>query len=126
MMILLTIFVSVVSALLTYYISFNLNRGTVFASALVTLSGGILFRFFTAEWAMGMGAVVACASYAAMVSQQMFPKIKSMIYVGIVCGIIFALANDVFVGVGGKLGVIAAVSGFTVVGARELKEKIFA
>lgn len=125
-MALLTIVVAVVAALLTYYITFDLKRGAVFGSAVVTLIAGILFKYVTPEWAAGMGAVAAAGSYAAMVAKERFPRLSDMIYVGIVCGIVFVISSDVFAGVGGKLGTIAAISGFTVLGVRTIRKKMFA
>lgn len=116
----LIIIISAVAAtVLTYYISLNLKRGTVFASGLVTLVAGILFQSGLYE----IGVVAACGSYAAMVSKEKFPNISDMIYVGILCGIIFLLTQSVFVGVGGRLGSIAAISGFAWLGIKNIKKR---
>lgn len=117
---LIIIIAAVLSTFLTYYISLNLKRGTVFASALVTLLAGILFR----QGLFEIGVVVACGSYAAMVSKAKFPNISDMIYVGILCGIIYILTENVFVGVGGRLGSIAAISGFAWIGIKNIKTKV--
>lgn len=121
-----TILVSVIATFVTYYISLHLDKGPVFASAVVTLFSGILFSYIIPEWGVELGAVAACGSYGAMVSRDKFPQISDMIFVGLLCGVIFVLTEDVFVGVGGRLGSIAAIAGFSLLGFKAIKRKLIA
>lgn len=124
MMILITVLVAVIATFITYYISLHLNKGPVFASAVVTLFSGLLFSYLIPEGGTELGAVAACGSYGAMVSREKFPQISDMIFVGVLCGIIFILTEDVFVGVGGRLGSIAAIAGLTLLGFKNIKRKL--
>ena len=122
-MTLITIIISVLSTCTTSYININLKRGPVFASAIVTLTAGILLPYFLPETGMSLAIMATCGSYAAMVSLEKFPKMKDMIFVGIICGVVFILAKEVFLGVGGRLGAIAAISGFTWLGIKNIKSR---
>ncbi len=122
-MTLIIVIVSVLSTCTTYFIHINLKRGPVFASAIVSLISGILLPFFLPEVGQSLAIMATCGSYAAMVSLEKFPKMKDMIFVGIICGVVFILAKEVFLGVGGRLGAIAAISGFTWLGIKNIKSK---
>lgn len=113
------IITSVLSTSITYFININLKKGPVLASALVTLFAGVFFPYFFSQGGT-LAAMATSASYAAMVSQKKFPKISDMIFVGIICGLIFSTVQDAYVGVGGKLGTIAAISGFTWLGIKKV------
>lgn len=116
--------VSVLATCLTYIINNKTNRGPVFASAIVALSSGILLPYLFKESGTNLAVMSTCGSYAAMVSKEKFPRIRDMIFVGIICGIVFILATNVFVGVGGRLGAMGAISGFTWLGIKKIKNKI--
>lgn len=116
--------VSVLATCLTYIINNKTNRGPVFASAIVALSSGILLPYLFKESGTTLAVMATCGSYAAMVSKEKFPRIRDMIFVGIICGIVFILATNVFVGVGGRLGAMGAISGFTWLGIKKIKNKI--
>lgn len=109
---------------LTYLIIHKLKKGPVIASAVVTLISGILFPSLLPEEGMLLATVATAGSYAAMVSKEKFSKIVDMIFVGVLCGIIFMLTQDVFVGVGGRLGSIAAISCFSWLGLKKIKDKV--
>lgn len=117
----ITILVAVLATCITYFISLHLKKGPVFASAVVTLVAGILSLYILPDVGVVFGVVAACGSYAAMVSREKFPKMADMVFVGILCGAIFILTEDVFVGVGGRLGSIAAISGLTWLGIKKIK-----
>jgi hypothetical protein len=118
------ILVAVIATSLTYSIIYKLKKGPVIASAIVTLAAGILLPHFFPEEGMLLATVATAGSYAAMVSKEKFPKIVDMIFVGVLCGIIFMLTQDVFVGVGGRLGSIAAISCFSWLGLKKIKDKV--
>ncbi|GFN36125.1 hypothetical protein [Tepidimicrobium xylanilyticum] len=116
--------VAVLATSLTYFIIFKLNKGPVLASAIVTLASGIILPHFFPEEGVLLATVATTGSYAAMVSRERFPKLTDMIFVGIISGIVFILAEEAFVGVGGRLGSIAAISCFTWLGIKKAKERI--
>ena len=122
-MIFLIIIIAVIATCLTYFICFNLDKGPVLASAIVTLVSGILLPYLFSDGGTLLAGVATCGSYAAMVSKTKFPRLTDMVFVGIICGTLFALTQNVFVGVGGRLGSIAAISGLTWIGMRKIMEK---
>ncbi|NLY44664.1 MAG: hypothetical protein GX053_01530 [Tissierella sp.] len=124
MMTFMIIITAIMATCLTYFICFNLNKGPVLASAIVTLISGLLLPYFFSTGGSLLAGVATCGSYAAMVSKAKFPRFTDMVFVGIICGIVFALTQDVFIGVGGKLGSIAAISGFTWLGIRRVMKHI--
>jgi ABC-type polysaccharide/polyol phosphate export permease len=121
-MIYLTMIVAIFSACLTYFLSLHLKKGPTLASAIVTLSSGLLLPYFFTEGAT-LALVATTASYAAMVSEAKFPKLIEMVGVGAICGLVFSLTHDVFVGVGGRLGSIAAISGLSWLGLKQIIDK---
>ncbi|AKL96779.1 hypothetical protein CACET_c33350 [Clostridium aceticum] len=117
---LVIILVSIAAALITYYISITMNKGAVFGSAIVTLVAGFIFPHFFPDKGATLAAVATCASYAGMVAVGKFPKIQEMVAVGFLAGIIFIATTTAFVGVGGRLGTIAAVAGLSWLGIKKL------
>ena len=81
----------------------------------------LLPHFFIEGDTLALAATTA--SYAAMVSTIKFPKLIEMVAIGCICGIVFNLTQDVFVGVGGRLGSIAAIAGFSWFGLKQIIEK---
>lgn len=113
--------VSVLATCLTYLINTKTKKGPVFASAIVALSSGILLPYLFKESGITLATMATCGSYAAMVSKEKFPRICDMVFVGLICGVVFILATNVFVGVGGRLGAMGAISGFTWLGIKKVK-----
>lgn len=113
------ILVAIASACITYYLSIHLKKGPVLASAIVTLLSGLLLPTIF-EDGNTLAIVATTVSYAAMVSEDKFPRIIEMIIIGLIAGTIYILAEDVYIGVGGKLGSIAAISGLSWFGFKEL------
>lgn len=103
-----------------YWISIFLNKGGVLGSATITLLSGILLPRFVP----GMGTTLAMAattgSYAGMISKKNVPKLWEMIFIGCFVGIIFILSSSAYVGLGGKLGTIAAISCFAWLGLKKV------
>lgn len=116
------IIVAIASACITYFLNIHLNKGPVLASAIVTLIAGLLLPSIFKEGAT-LALVATTVSYAAMVSTDRFPNIYEMIFVGMIASVIFIFAEDVFIGIGGKLGSIAAISGLSWFGIKQLFEK---
>lgn len=117
------IIVSILASCITYFISINLNKGAVMASAIVTLFSGIVLPYFFPNIGVTLATVATTSSYAAMVSKEKFPTITDMIFVGVIVSVMFILFQDVFVGVGGRLGTMAAISGFTWLGIKKTSNK---
>lgn len=117
--------VAVLATSLTYSIIFKLKKGPVLASAIVTLTSGLVLPYLFPEQGALLATVATTGSYAAMVSREKFPRLMDMIFVGIICGTVFILTQEVFVGVGGRLGSIAAISCFTWLGIKKAKNKVF-
>lgn len=116
--------VAVLATSLTYTIIFKLKKGPVLASALVTLTSGLLLPYVFPEKGVLLTTVATAGSYAAMVSKDKFPRLLDMVFVGLICGLVFILTQEVFVGVGGRLGSIAAISCFTWLGIKKAKNKV--
>lgn len=118
--------VAMISGLATYTISTVLKKGTVFASATVILVAGILIPYFFNELGSQLAGVAACASYAGMASTKVIPRLREMLAVSAIAGSIFVFTLHAYEGVGGKLGTIAAISCFTLLGVKKIlsrKEK---
>lgn len=114
------LFVSVLSGIATYSISNILNKGAVFASALVTLISGIIFPYFFPELGTSLMIVAACASYAGMVSVKNVSSLSEMAIVSLITGTLFIISNSAYQGVGGRLGTIAALSCFAWIGIKRV------
>ena len=118
------IIVSVLASCITYYININLKKGIVMASAIVTLCSAIMLPYILPNIGPTLATVATTSSYAAMVSKNRFPKITDMIFIGIIVSIIFILFENSYQGVGGRLGTMAAISGFTWIGIKNISKKI--
>lgn len=118
--------VAMIAGMATYYISVNMGKGAVFGSAIITLTAGVLFRYLEAEafiTVTGLAVMATTASYAGMVAQKNVANLKEMAVVGLFTGTLFLASGNVYVGVGGRLGVIAALAGFAWVGFKKLTGK---
>lgn len=118
--------VSMIAGVLAYTISVTMEKGGVFGSAVVTLTAGVLFRYLETEGLIlysGLAVVATCASYAGMVAQKNVADYKEMALVGLLAGIIYLAGASVYTGVGGRLGVIAAIACFTWIGVKKLLRK---
>jgi hypothetical protein len=111
---------SIIAGICTYIISNKLNKGAVFASATVTLVSGIIFPHFFPELGSTLMLVAACASYAGMISVNNAPSIRDMIIISAITGLLFVVSSTAYVGIGGRLGTIAAISCLTWTGAKKL------
>src|SRR5690554_137798 len=107
---LLIIVVAVAATYLTCFFNTYLKKGVVLASSLVTIIGGIGLPFLFPSDGLFLAGVAACGSYVAMISKERFNGRFDLLFLGIFVGILSSLSHQVFVGVGGRLGAIAAVS----------------
>lgn len=108
------------SGISTYYISCILEKGAVVASAVVTLSSGLIFPLLFPELGGVLAAAGACASYAGMVDIQKVCSLREMVAVSIIVGILFILFTFAYPGIGGRLGSIAAVACFIWLGIKNI------
>lgn len=117
--------VAMFAGLITYFISNILNKGAVLASAVVTLVSGVVLPYFFPTTGGNLAAMAACASYAGMISTKNAPRLWNMAIVSLITGVLYITASNAYVGVGGRLGTIAAISCFTWLGFSKifLKEK---
>ncbi|MTI95988.1 MAG: hypothetical protein FH749_10980 [Firmicutes bacterium] len=107
------VMVSLVCGLATWLINHRLQKGPVLASAIVALVAGLVFPHIFAEGST-LAAVAACASYVGMSAKaRLRGPVEAAIALGIAAAL-FVVTVDVFVGVGGKLGTIAAIAAMTV------------
>lgn len=112
--------VAVLSGMATYIVSNYLKRGTVIGSAVVTLLSGILFPYFFPEMGTQMALVAACASYAGMISIENALNLLEMAIISLMAGILYLAASSAYVGIGGKLGAMAAISCFAWLGFKKV------
>jgi len=118
---------AILAGVATYYIVVFLNKGVVFGSAVVTLTSGVFLPHFIPELGSTLAVVATCASYAGMVAVKNVPNLIEMGIVGFIVGILFLLTFPAYVGIGGKLGTIAAIGCFVWIGIkkayRDIKEE---
>lgn len=116
----LILLAAIFGAVGAYVISINLNKGAVIGSAIITLISGIIFPRLIPEIGSTLAVVAAAGSYAGMISKQNVSELWEMTFVGAVVGIVFILSASTYIGLGGRLGTIAAISCFVWLGAKKL------
>lgn len=121
--ILIVILWATLGTILTYMFSVRLKLGPVIASSLFGLIGGILLPFLHPSLP-GISAVFYAATFTGMSSQERFKNYFSIIFVGVITGIIFILSMPNLGGAGGKLGTIAFLSATSLSGVINLVKLI--
>lgn len=117
---LIILLVSILSGMATYAVANILKRGAVIASAIVVLSAGLLIpHFFPASGAL-LATAAACASYAGMISVENALNVLEMAVISLMTGILFLAASSAYVGIGGRLGTIAAIACFAWLGFKKI------
>lgn len=114
--------ISLAAGLLTWNLNHHLKRGPVLASAVVTLVAGLLLPKLFPQNAVPFCAMAACASYVAMSATARLRGWSETILALLIAAILFLVTGTVFVGVGGKLGTIAAIGAMTVWSWRQIIE----
>ena len=117
---LLILLVSIVAGISTYIVSNFLKRGPVIASAIVTLIAGLILPYFFPTIGTGLAVAAACASYAGMISVENALDLLEMAMISLITGILFIASSSAYVGSGGKLGTIAAISCFAWLGFKKV------
>lgn len=112
--------ISVVAGVATYIVSHILNRGAVIASAIITLISGLMLPYFFPLIGGGLATAAACSSYAGMISLENALNPFEMALISLMTGILFIAARSAYIGIGGKLGTIAAISCFAWLGFKKV------
>ena len=86
-------------AIITFFMSNELNLGPVVASGVVGLIGAMASRKYEIP--------IYCGSFVGMSSIVMYGDYQSLLFSAIISGVLFLIAGSVFSGFGGKLGMIA-------------------
>lgn len=126
--VIIILIVSVLAGMAAFYISAVMGKGGVFGSAVVTLIAGVLFRYLEMEGLItitGLAVVATTAGYAGMVAQKNVANLKEMAVVGLISGALYIAGANVFAGVGGRLGTIAAIACFAWIGFKKITGKGF-
>lgn len=114
---------SILAGLITYYLNHFMNKGPVFASAIVVITAGLILpKIFVNGYTLAL--VATCASYAGMSAKIRMTNLWEMGISCILLGLIFVGSSEALVGYGGRLGTIAAISVITVWGAKSLYEHL--
>jgi len=122
---LIILIVSMVAALLTYEIGTIQKKGTVKASALVSLAFGLPVFLAQANGFTGFQAIPLAAmgaSFAGMSSTSMIHSRAGMALSGAVFSGIFLVSSPFFAGNGGGLGISACIAGIISLGIMKLHE----
>ncbi len=112
--------ISVIAGMATYIASNILKRGAVIASAIITLVSGIILPYFSPIIGSASVTAAACSSYAGMISVENALNLREMAVISLMTGILFIAANSAYVGIGGRLGTIAAISCFAWLGFKKV------
>ena len=103
------ILLSITSALATRELNVHYKLGAVRASALVSLSVGLLV-YFLGENTLYAGVAMG-ASFAAMSNEKVMPSRLWMVVCSMIFGLLFVgISHSFFIGLGGRLGAVAAIS----------------
>lgn len=95
--------ISCAAAVITFLLSTKLELGTVVASGLVGLLGAQVLH--------GREQLILyLGTFVGMSSTLRFPSLGPLVVAGLVGGILFELSDELWVGVGGRLGTIAAAA----------------
>lgn len=111
---------SVLAGMATYFVSIILKRGAVIASATITLISGLLLPYFFPSMSGTLITAAACASYAGMISVENALNVFEMAIISLITGILFIAASSAYVGIGGRLGTIGAISCFAWLGLKKV------
>jgi hypothetical protein len=101
------ILISVVAAVVTYWLSVNMKHGAVMASGIVGVVAGLVLPAMNTDIGGTLAVMAICASFAGMSSSARFPTIWPMLAAGFVTGLVFVYGAPFLGGAGGKLGTTA-------------------
>ncbi|HAE92466.1 MULTISPECIES: hypothetical protein [Tissierella] len=112
--------ISIVAGMATYIVSNILKRGAVIASAIITLVSGLMLPYFFPLMGNVLATAAACSSYAGMISLENALNLLEMAVISLMTGILFIAARSAYIGIGGRLGTIAAISCFAWLGFKKV------
>lgn len=112
--------ISIIAGMATYIVSHILKRGAVIASAIITLVSGLIFPYFFPLTGSMLATAAACSSYAGMISLENALNLFEMAIISLMTGILFIAARSAYIGIGGRLGTIAAISCFAWLGFKKV------
>lgn len=112
--------ISIAAGMATYIVSNILKRGSVIASAIITLISGLMLPYFFPVMGGVLVTAAACSSYAGMISLENALNLLEMAIISLMTGILFIAARSAYIGIGGKLGTIAAISCFAWLGFKKV------
>lgn len=111
----IVIVISLAAGFLTWVLHHRLQRGPVLASAVVTLTAGLILPGLH-EQGVELVPIAACASYVSMSATIRLRNVWETLAALVIAALIYVFAAEIYVGIGGKLGTIAAISVMTVCG----------
>lgn len=117
---LIILIVSIAAGMATYIVSNILKRGPVIASAIITLVSGIILPYFFPVVGNVLAIAAACSSYAGMISVENALNLLEMSIISLMTGILFIASSNAYIGIGGRLGTIAAISCFAWLGFKKV------
>ncbi|NLJ33419.1 MAG: hypothetical protein GX349_02355 [Firmicutes bacterium] len=120
MEVLVLLITATLAGVAAYIISVELGKGAVLGSAIVVLTGGIVFPPLFGDLGSSMALITATAAYAGMVSKDNVRCWGEMAVVGCMSGLLFLAAAPAYPGVGGRLGTIGAIACLGFMGFRHL------
>lgn len=112
--------ISIVAGMATYIVSHILKRAAVIASAIITLVSGLILPYFFPTIGSMLATAAACSSYAGMISLENALNLFEMAVISLMTGILFIAARSAYLGIGGRLGTIAAISCFAWLGFKKV------
>ncbi|WMM26183.1 hypothetical protein RBU61_05780 [Tissierella sp. MB52-C2] len=112
--------ISIVAGMGTYIVANILKRGAVIASAIITLVSGLMLPYFFPLTGGVLATAAACSSYAGMISLENALNLLEMAVISLMTGILFIAARTAYIGIGGRLGTIAAISCFAWIGFKKV------
>ena len=117
---LIILIISIAAGMATYIVSNILKRGAVIASAIITLVSGLMLPYFFPLMGDVLATAAACSSYAGMISLENALNLLEMAVISLMTGILFIAARSAYIGIGGRLGTIAAISCFAWLGFKKV------
>jgi len=95
------------ASIVTFVISVK-GAGPVIAAAAVGLVYGIVSEGVGKDW-KSLSAPVYCGAFVGMSFELIFTQLWMVALAGLIAGIVYVIAKEVFVGIGGKMGTIAFI-----------------
>lgn len=120
MEVIIILIISIIAGMATYIISNFLKKGPILSSAIITLISGIILPYFFPETGTTIVAAAACSSYAGMITVENAMNLREMAIVSLLTGILYTAASNAYIGIGGRLGTIAAISCFSWLGFKKV------